>query len=149
MTGNQISEIVEHIFMIRTLDKDLFKCVMFLNSLNGPQYEPVQAQISHGLADSTKDAPYTFDNIQKLLKTVQNLTNLKSPATGLFTDTVLAAMTHGRFRSSKPFLPGHTHPAGARCCTTCLTQGRSCGGHEAPYCAHPGGAMEKQGIEAA
>lgn len=31
----------------------------------------------------------------------------------------------------------------------CATHGRPCGGHEAPFCAHPGGAMEKKGFHAA
>ncbi|KAG6870529.1 hypothetical protein C0992_013102, partial [Termitomyces sp. T32_za158] len=83
------------------------------------------------------------------METMQNLTNLKTPNAGLSTDTALAAATRGCWRSQKPWLPGHTHHAGAKCCTTCATRGRSCGGHEAPYCAHPGGAMEKQGFDAA
>lgn len=90
MTGKWISDIVERIFTIQTLDKDLFKCVVLLNSLNSPQYSSIQAQISHGLADSTRDAPYKLDNIQKLLKMVQNLSNLKSSATDLAMDTALA-----------------------------------------------------------
>ncbi|KAG6876619.1 hypothetical protein C0993_001807, partial [Termitomyces sp. T159_Od127] len=67
----------------------------------------------------------------------------------LSTDTALAAATKGRWRSQKSWLPGHTHHAGAKCCTTCATHGRSCGGHKAPFCMHPGGAMAKQGFEAA
>ena len=70
MTGKQISNIIERIFAIQTLDKDLFKCVVLLNSLNSLQYSSIQAQISHGLADSTRDALYKLDSIQKLLKIV-------------------------------------------------------------------------------
>ncbi|KAG6872816.1 hypothetical protein C0995_006415 [Termitomyces sp. Mi166 len=81
---------------------DLYTHVKTQAEGKGP-YKPVQAQISCGLADSMKEAPYTSNNIRKLLETIQNLTNLKSPGTG----------------------------------------------HEAPYCTHPGGAMEKQSIEAA
>ena len=149
-TAARICDIVNRIFAIQALDKDLFKCVVLLNSLNAPQYEPIQAQISRGLADATSNAPYTSDNIRKLLETVQNLTTLKVSSASQPVDTALAVTTpRGRFRSTKPWLPGHTHHAGVKCCSTCAAHNRSCGGHEAPYCAHPGGAMEKAGFEAA
>ena len=94
-TARQICDIVNRIFSIQALDKDLFKCVILLNSLNSPQYEPIQAQVSHGLANATKDHPYSSNHIRKLLKMVQNLNALKSSASGLTTDTALAATTKG------------------------------------------------------
>ncbi|KAG6876384.1 hypothetical protein C0993_003506 [Termitomyces sp. T159_Od127] len=149
VTAKKICNTVHRIFAIKALDEDLFKCAILLNSLSSPQYKPIQAQVSKGLADATAAAPYTSDNIQKLMETMQNLMSLKSSSTGLSTDTALAATVKGRWRSQKPWLPGHTHHARTKCCTTCVAHGRPCGGHEAPFCAHPGGAMAKQGFEAA
>lgn len=149
VTATRICNIIQRIFAIKALDEDLFKCVMFLNSLSSPQYEPIQAQVSRGLADATKTTPYTSGNICKLMETMQNLTALKTSNSGTSTDIALATTTKGRWRSLKPWLLGHTHHAGARCCMTWATHGRPCGGHEAPFCAHQGGAMEKQGFDAA
>ncbi|KAG6862754.1 hypothetical protein C0993_001647, partial [Termitomyces sp. T159_Od127] len=84
-----------------------------------------------------------------LLEMVQNLNTLKTSASGLATDTALAATTKGRFHSNKPWLPGHNHPAGVKCCSTCTTRGRPCAGHDTQFCTHPGGTMEKQGVGAA
>lgn len=90
-TAQQICNIVNQIFVIQALDKDLFKCVVLLNSLSSPQYGPVQAQVSRGLADAMKANPYTSDQIQKLLEMVQNLTNLKMANDSTPPDTMLAA----------------------------------------------------------
>lgn len=117
VTAKRICDTVHHIFTVKALDEDLFKCVILLNSLSSPQYKPIQAQVSQGLADATKATPYTSDNICKLMETMQNLTNLKASGTGLSTDTVLAATVEGWWRSQKPWLPGHTHHAGVKCCT--------------------------------
>ncbi|KAG5732542.1 hypothetical protein E4T56_gene15164 [Termitomyces sp. T112] len=90
-TAKKICNTVHCIFAIKTLDEDLFKCVILLNSLSSSQYKPIQAQVSRGLADTTKGTPYTSDNIQKLMETVQNLTMLKASNSTLPTDTALAA----------------------------------------------------------
>lgn len=148
-TATRICDTVNRIFAIQALDKDLFKCVMLLNSLNSSQYEPIQAQVSRGLADATKTNPYTSDNIRKLLETIQNLSNLKATSAALPTDTALAATTRGRWKSTRPHLPGHNHAAGVKCCTTCASHSRPCAGHESKFCAHPGGAMHKDGFDAA
>lgn len=63
VTANHICDTVNRIFAIKALDKDLFKCIILLNSLNGAQYKPVQTQILRRLADSTTSAPYTSNNI--------------------------------------------------------------------------------------
>lgn len=143
-TAARICDIVNCIFAIQALDKDLFKCVILLNSLNAPQYKPVQAQISRRLADATSNAPYTSDNIHKLLKTVQNLTTLKVSST-LNLLTLHLLQPHYVDAS----IQQNTHHAGVKCCSTCAMHNRSCGRHEAPYCAHIRGAMEKAGFEAA
>ncbi|KAG6901743.1 hypothetical protein C0995_008308 [Termitomyces sp. Mi166 len=63
ITGKWISDIIEHIFVICTLDKDLFKCVTLLNSLNSLQYKLIQAQISCGLTNVMEKTPYISENI--------------------------------------------------------------------------------------
>ena len=108
----RICDIVNHIFAIQALDKDLFKCVILLNSLSSPQYEPLQAQISRGLANAIASALYKSDSIWKLLETVQNLTTLKASSNPLATN--MALTTTARGHPSKPWLLGHTHYAGAK-----------------------------------
>lgn len=147
--AKKICDTVHRIFTIKALDEDLFKCVILFNSLSDLQYALIQAQVSQGLADAIKAAPYSSNNIRKLMETMQNLTSPKSSGSGLTADAALAATTQGHWCSQKPWLPGHTYHAGAKCCTTCTMHGRSCGGHEAPYCAHLGRAMEKQEFNAA
>lgn len=46
ITVKCICNIVYHIFAIKALDEDIFKCVMLLNSLNNLQYASLQAQVS-------------------------------------------------------------------------------------------------------
>lgn len=46
LTAKHICNIVNCIFMIKSLDEDLFKCVVLLNSLGNPQYLAVQSQVS-------------------------------------------------------------------------------------------------------
>ncbi|KAG6880884.1 hypothetical protein C0995_003988, partial [Termitomyces sp. Mi166 len=64
-------------------------------------------------------------------------------------DTALAAAAQGKFKSTRPYLPGHNHSAGVNCCWTCAVHNRPCAGHNTQFCAHPGSAMEKQGFTAA
>ncbi|KAH0579254.1 hypothetical protein H2248_003402 [Termitomyces sp. 'cryptogamus'] len=120
VTAKQITDIVTHIFAIKELDKDLFKCVVLLNSLNSPQYKPFQTQILCGPADATKASPFKSENIWKLLKAIQNLQTLRTMGTGLATDTMLVATTQGWFWSTKPWLPENNHHAGVKCCHTCV-----------------------------
>ncbi|KAG6858791.1 hypothetical protein C0995_013898, partial [Termitomyces sp. Mi166 len=105
--------------------------------------------VSQELADSTDNAPYSSDNIRKLLETAQNLHNLKATGNTTPADTTLAATARRKFKSTRPYLPGHNHPAGVKCCQTCATHNRPCARHDTQFCAHPGSAMEKQGFTAA
>ncbi|KAF5379176.1 hypothetical protein D9615_006023 [Tricholomella constricta] len=63
-TAKEICELVDAAFDMGEINRDLFKCIAILNSLNDQAFESTQSTISRALSESTKEKPYTLANIQ-------------------------------------------------------------------------------------
>lgn len=135
-TAQKICDLIDRTFAIGTIDRDLLKCITLLNSINDKSFESVQMQISHGLADSTKDRPYTSSDARKLFQTIDSLATLLRPANTALVTT-----------SAKSTAGTHNHGPGYPCCELCLGLGLSCQGHTKAWCIRPGGGMAGKIIE--
>lgn len=134
-TARRICELIDRAFAIGVIDKDLLKCIALLNSINDKAFEAVQAQVSRGLADSTKTDPYTSAHIRKLFQTIDSLATLGRSTS----DTALIATKA---------IPGtHNHGPGWSCCELCFGLGFPCRGHTKQWCIRPGGGMAGKTID--
>lgn len=144
VTARKICELVDRAFDIGDINRDLFKSIALLNSINDKAYKALQTQISRGLADSTKDNPYRSSNIRKLFETMDSLSTLSKSSTG---DTALAAKATPFHSTSSNHLSGHNHGTGQLCCVLCQSLGFPCRGHTKEWCVQQGGGQAGKTIE--
>ncbi|KAF5378789.1 hypothetical protein D9615_006919 [Tricholomella constricta] len=134
-TATNICKLVDAAFDMGTIDRDLFKCIAILNSLNDKAFDNIQSSLSRDLAGSTKMNPYTSSHIIKILGYEDTLASSKRQMQTR--DTALAV---------KDTDHAHGHAPDAPCCPLCYAARKPCKTHTKRWCIRPGGGMEGKTI---